>query len=293
MTRRVSPSELRNLLRQAEAKQKRAIDEYNRLARKHNSEARRAIENYNREARAYNAKVRANRQRINHELARLKQQPPRPRLVVFRTSVQALHQAFIRVEARANLTPLTSEGSRLVELSEQETANSLAVLNALSGDSSASDPEQQDSLRATSITSELSAFAPDLDNRWKGALFALSPSNPDAARHFCTSAREIFTQILDLTAPDSIVMGAFPTCDRTEDGRPTRRSKVRLLLRRKCVSEQDIEDFASQDIENLLELFRVLNDGTHGSAGRFTIEQLASVKRRVEDAIIFLVSIAR
>lgn len=39
-------------------------------------------------------------------------------------------------------------------------------------------------------------------DRWKGALFSLSPTNPDAAQHFCTSAREVLTSMLDIAAPD-------------------------------------------------------------------------------------------
>ena len=279
------------MLRQAEAKTKRAVDKYNQEVRKYNRGRKRAIDDYNREVRAYNTRVRANRQRISRELARLKQHSTTPRLVQFRTSVQTLHQTFVRVENRITEAPATADAERFLELSEQETANSLSVLNALSGQA----PEDHDehSLRATVVTTELSALSADLDARWRGALFALSPENPDAARHFCASAREIFTQVLDLSAPDDEVLSALPACDKTNDGRPTRRAKIKLLLRRKHLLDQDVEDFASQDIENIIQLFRVFNDGTHGSAGRFPIYELSSVKERVEHGILFLTGIAR
>jgi hypothetical protein len=47
------------------------------------------------------------------------------------------------------------------------------------------------------------------------------------------------------------------------------------------------------DLENVIELFRDFNDGTHGSAGRFDLPQLAAIKKRVEDAILFLHRVVR
>ena len=68
------------------------------------------------------------------------------------------------------------------------------------------------------MTSELASFSMDLVSRWTGALFALNPTNPDAARHFCTSAREVLTSILDIAAPDSAVLEASPNCELTPQG---------------------------------------------------------------------------
>ena len=39
---------------------------------------------------------------------------------------------------------------------------------------------------------------------------------------------------------------------------------------------------------NMLSLFRVFNDGTHGHAGRFTITELSALRTRVESAIGFM-----
>ncbi|MBX3059321.1 MAG: hypothetical protein KF770_22860, partial [Anaerolineae bacterium] len=132
----------------------------------------------------------------------------------------------------------------------------------------------------------------ELDDRWRGALFSLNPSNPDAARHFCTSAREIFTRILEISAPDMEVITQMSGCDLTDQGKPTRRSKLRYLLRRKGMTDKVLEDFVEQDLENIVQLFQVFNDGTHGSAGKFDSSKLASIKRRVEDGIMFLSKIA-
>jgi Predicted pPIWI-associating nuclease len=53
-----------------------------------------------------------------------------------------------------------------------------------------------------------------------------------------------------------------------------------------------MEGFVNQDIDNVIELFNVFNQATHGAAGRFGIHQLVSIKKRVEDGILFLAKIA-
>lgn len=58
-------------------------------------------------------------------------------------------------------------------------------------------------------------------------LYALNPQNPDAARHFCTSARECIVKILDVAAPDDVVVQRLPNPQWTDDGKLTRRSKLR------------------------------------------------------------------
>ena len=44
-------------------------------------------------------------------------------------------------------------------------------------------------------------------------------------------------------------------------------------------------------MKNVLQLFREFNDGTHGTAGRFSLDQLSAIKTRVEHAVEFLWSI--
>jgi len=179
--------------------------------------------------------------------------------------------------------------NRFLDLSERETANSLEVLSLLSGlepDSAEASREQD-----ATLLDELRKISDDLDGRWQGAVYALNPRNPDAARHFCTSAREIISQILELRAPDADVISSMPSCDRTDQGKPTRRSKLKFLLTRKGMLEDVLEEFVEQDMENIVQLFRVFNDGTHGSAGTFSFQQLNSIKKRVEDGIMFLAEI--
>lgn len=285
MPRRVTPSQLRSMIRQAEQKQRQAINKFNEGVRKWNRE----VDNYNREARAHNARVRQNRQRLRHELFKLSRQTYQSRFVTYRTSVESLHSAFVRVEAKADAGVL---GPQILDLTESETANSVNVLNSLLDDAQAPSTDP-DALRQTSLDAELSEISSDLDQRWRGALFALDPRNPDAARHFCASSREILARVIESEASDEEVLRALPRCPRTPEGRPTRRARVQFFLHRKGLLDDDLEDFVERDLDNVVTLFNVFNEGTHGSAGTFTLGQLAAIKQRVEDAIRFLHKVLR
>lgn len=293
MARRMSRSQFRSKQRQAEQKQRQAINRYNAAARKFNRETKRAVDDHNRKTRAHNATVRTNRQRLGREFARLNSSSGTTRYVVYRRSVVTLQESFERIEASAEAGTWQA-GSDLFDLSEGETANSVAVLNSLLTDTETDEePDVDESLQSTTITSELAEISPELKDRWHGALFSLNPKNPDAARHFCTSAREILTAILEAEAPDEQVLATNPQADITHDGQVTRRARIRHCLERRDSYDADLEVFVDADIDNVIELFRDFNQGTHGDAGRYTVRQLTVVKKRVEDAILFLHRIVR
>lgn len=288
MARRISVSQLKSKLRQAEQKRRQAINRYNKEVRRHNQNLKNSINKYNREVNAHNNRVRANRQRIKNELNRLSRQSSNnTRYVVYRTSVNELHSSFIRLENHTASQQLSPRYSHFLDLSERETANSLEITNKiLNGENPDSDftektenPELLERLRKISV---------DVRDRWRGAVFSLNPNNPDAARHFCTSAREVITKILELKAPDTDVFALLPNCDKTDRGNATRRSRIKYFLHRQEMTEDTFEEFVENDMENIIQLFRVFNSGTHGSAGTFSFSQLNGIKKRVEDGIFFL-----
>lgn len=291
MVRRYSASQIRSKVRQAQQKQQQVINKYNQEVRRYNQGVKNAVNKHNRAVSAHNARVRANRQRIKSELSRLsRQSTTTTRYVVYRTSVETLHESYANLENYANSQQLDSRYNRVLDLSERETANSLEVTNRILGDENAGDTPT-DGLENAELLDSLRNISHDLDNRWNGAVFALNPKNPDAARHFCTSAREIFTQILEIKAPDADVFAVLPTCEKTERGNPTRRSKIRYFLHRQGMIEDTLEEFVENDMENILQLFRIFNDGTHGSAGTFDFPHLNAIKKRVENGIMFLTEI--
>lgn len=291
MARKISASQIRSKLRRAQRKTQQAIDKYNREVTHYNQQVKRSVDEYNRDVRTYNSRVRADQQRIKHELAKLSgQTTKKTQYVAYRTSVNSLYESYRYLDQQSDTQNFDPRHNRFLDLSEKETANSLEVLNSLSGskpDSGEFSSDSQDSM----LVYQLRNISDDLASRWQGAIYALHPRNPDAARHFCTSAREIISQILELKAPDKDVIGLTPGCDKTDQGKPTRRAKLKFLLSQKGMLEDALEEFVEQDMENIVQLFRIFNDGTHGSTGKFSFQQLNSIKKRVEDGIIFLAEI--
>jgi hypothetical protein len=115
---------------------------------------------------------------------------------------------------------------------------------------------------------------------------------PHPGRKIEASAREVLTSILDIAAPNSMVLQAHAECDVTDQGKPTRRAKIRYLLSRKGIADVSADQFVEADIDNALSLFTMFNKGTHGVAGRFSIPQPSALRNRVEASIGFLNSIS-
>lgn len=292
MAKKINISQLQSKLRQIESNQRQAINKYNQEVRKHNQNIKNAVNKYNSAVRQHNARVRANRQRIINELNRL-QSRTTVRYQVLHTSTVSLNRSYQSLERREQEFENIPFGNQFLDLSEKENANSLAVSNAMESDEPQTNAGNDGDLISTYITGELIEISLDLDSRWKGALFSLSPMNPDASRHFCTSAREIFIQILDHFAPDTDVLTRFPQCEKTDKGQPTRRWKIKHILVNSGIVSEEAVEFVDEDITNVLQLFRVFNDGTHGSVGRFEFSQLRAIKERVESGIVYLTTICK
>ena len=244
---------------------------------------------YNSKVRAHNARVRANRDRLRRELQKLARTASKPQYITIRTSGETVQRSYSTLENWANSGTYNERFNRFLDLSEREVANSVSVMNALEGETP--ENETEDGLSESEIDHILDAISQDVHDRWHGALYSLSPTNPDAARHFCTSARELLTEILNRYARDDDVISALPDCEFTQQGTPTRRAKIRYILHRRGVTDDAVTDFVERDIENVIQLFRVFNDGTHGSSGRFEYSQLLAIRARVEGAVSFLWSI--
>ena len=278
MVRKISTSQLKSQLRRLESKQRTAINNYNR-----------AVRNYNTQVRKVNNELRRNQQKIKSELNKLNSSLRRT--TTYTTSVRTLNVSYQRVTDNYEvLSNVNTKQEQFYNLIEQENVNNLVVANTL--DNPQDNVEIEVSLNDSMIGDKLKVLSPDLNDRWNGALFSLNPKNPDATRHFCTSSREIFTDIFDNYAHDEEVFSMFPNCDKTERGNATRRRKIKYFLRKKGIELEGAEEFIDNDIENILELYHILSDGTHGNAGRYTFIQLKAIKKRVEDGILFLCNIA-
>ena len=290
MLRLSSSSQWRSKLRQLQQKRRQVIQKYNERVRNYNRAVQRAVSEHNRQVREYNARVRAHRQRLANEIRRLQQRRVTTRYVTLRTSIETVQRAHVRLESAADHDSLGPQYNQVLDLSEREAANSAGLMNALLDGAATASSERPEDL-ASPVTPALAAMSPDYASRWGGALFALNPNNPDAARHFCASAREIFAGILAINAPDGEVITVLPDCDRTPQGTPTRRAKIRYFLHKKGLPSDELEDFVEADMNDVVELFGVFNQGTHGPAGKFTMGQLQALRRRVEENLLFLLGL--
>ena len=285
MAKHISQSQLKSKFRQIEQKQKRAVNDWNRKVQKQNREIKKAVNDYNSAVRKYNATVKRNRQIINNELRKINTTKVCTSYVLSSRTMQKHYEDVERVYYDGFC--VTPEQARILDLIEQEQANSLVTENYIDGNKTPEDlPED------ISIGNKLALVSNDLNNRWRGAVFALNPNNPDATRHFCTSTREIFTEFIEIKAPDEAVFEFNPECEKTERGNATRREKIKYMMRNVDMDESVIS-FIEADIKNIIELNRLLSGGTHGPAGKFTYEKLLRIKERVEQGICFLCEISK
>lgn len=285
MARKINISQFKSKMRQIEQKQRRAINDYNRAVKQYNDKVNKAIRDYNSFVRSYNATVRRNRQIISHEIAKLQARTAVTTSYIASTNV--MQQCYANVNRiYAPGVEVTPQQDRILDLIEQEHANGLITANTVENNEL---PEEN--TEDINIGNKLAIVSEDLHNRWKGAVFSLSPLNPDAARHFCTSTREIFTEFIELKAPDKEVFAFNPDCEKTDRGNATRREKIKYMMRNKQMDDS-VSAFVEADITNILELFHVLSNGTHGAAGKYEFSKLVQVKKRVEQGINFLCEIA-
>lgn len=249
-------SSFKSQMRQAQRKIERDMrSEINKATRKFENDM-------NRELRKYNSKVRHNQQVITRELNKLQSNTTTVRST-YTISLGTMHQHYTTIGNIYDDSIVSPRQEQILELVEREQANSLITANAIQNDDFPSENTED-----VEIGNKLLNVSEDLNNRWRGAVFAMSPQNPDAARHFCTSAREIFTEFIELKAPDTQVFAYNPNCEKTDRGNATRREKIKYMMRNTDIHSSVI-DFAEADITNILELFHVLSNGTHGAAGRY------------------------
>lgn len=272
---------------QVKSKIRHIQNKYNQGMRKIERQINHKINDYNRAVKRYNSNLRKNQSKIKSELMKFQRNSTiRVSSSTYKISVINVNQSYDRLSQKYDFEDNSNRYRNFLEKIEEENANNLEVANVILNNDEINNEGY--SLEENIVSNKLLNISEDLDNRWKGAIFSLNPKNPDATRHFCTSTREIFIQIIDTKAKDNDVIHAFPDCEKTNNGTVSRRSKIKYLLHKKGVNDIDIENFVHTDIDNILSLLYELNGGTHGQAGKYSINQLKSIKKRVENGLNFL-----
>ena len=281
MVKRMNISQLNSKMRQIQNKTNQQLKRIQRdTERQIKRETTKMINDYKKN-------IRKNYQKLQKELNRFNNS--QHMTTKYTISVRNLNSSYEKVNATYNQLNSTTKEKEIFNYIEQENVNNLTVANMLISSEAEEDIDTE--LQDNVIGDQLKKLSDDLNNRWLGAIFALNPHNPDATRHFCTSTREIFTEIFDKYAKDKEVFSIFPDCDKTDRGNATRKSKIKYFLYKKGIDIKNADEFIDNDIDNILELYHILSNGTHGEAGRYSIIQLKAIKKRVEDVINFLCSI--
>ncbi len=129
----------------------------------------------------------------------------------------------------------------------------------------------------------------DLIPLLEGARDAVIRHGPDHVRHVATSLREAVTHVLHRLAPDD---GISQWSKRKEDyanGKPTRRARLRFIYR--GFDSEAFSEFVVKDVDAVLTLFDVFQQGTHGIDVSIAQRQLNCLVTRVESLVQFLISL--
>lgn len=301
MARKVSIAEYNRLVRQQNQKikrhnqkvvqdRKRQIDAYNREVRRVNQANKNAASKYNQEVRKFNSEQKRKKQKFESAIRQL-QSTSRTTQIIYGTTELYDSTTKLKASYDYNTSKILSPSStttKFQDWSEQEVTNSTELLNSLNGYYSTD--ISSDFLKMSDIELSLTSLSSDLGNRWKGALFSLNHNNPDASRHFCSSIREILTEVINIKAPDDDVIKVLPDC-QLYNNRPNRRSKIKYILNSGTFIVESMTRFVDDDVKDVIKLFEKLNSGTHGKAGNLNVQQLIQLKKRVEDTLRFIIKI--
>ena len=133
---------------------------------------------------------------------------------------------------------------------------------------------------ADEFESRLGTLHQDLVSVYRGGIEALKNGGTDWQRHVMVSFRELSTHALHLLAPDDKILPKAKAAD-LHDGRPTRTRRARLNFIFAEVAGPAIADFFDQDMKAALELFELLNTGTHRLEQNATPDQVHYLRSRV------------
>jgi Predicted pPIWI-associating nuclease len=138
----------------------------------------------------------------------------------------------------------------------------------------------------------LSNLDPDLLSLLGGARGALTSSNPDRVRHFSSSLRELFTQVLHRLAPDKAVQSWTLNPDHYDDkGRPTRRARLLYICR--DINHGEFSAFLEAEILAILKFLNLFQGGTHKVRSDLSEPQLRAMYNWMEGHLEVLLRIWR
>ena len=257
------------------------MNKIQRETKKAERQLKQGINNYNRAVRQYKSNVRSNQNKIQRELNRMKFTYTVN--TNYYVSTKLIHDVYIKINDSYDNGYVDEN---IFNAIENEDANNLELSNVVLNNDEVENFDIE--IDKSNISAKLVKISSDLDDRWKGALFSLNPNNPEAARHFCTSTREILKVLIDDGIKDKDVVDSNPKCEKTNYGTPTRKEKIKYAMNKKGINNELIIEFTDNNIENIVSLINELSNGTHGHSNKYSLNQLKSFKKRFENSINFV-----
>ncbi len=134
----------------------------------------------------------------------------------------------------------------------------------------------------------LRVLDPEFLKMLKGAERALDSNNPDRARHFGTSLRELFNHVLRQLAPAPKVEDWTNDENHYHNGRPTRRARI-LYISRKTKSNS-FKDYLHSDVKSVLEFTSLFHGITHKKISGYSKQQLRGMLTKMRGTLHLLIS---
>lgn len=141
-------------------------------------------------------------------------------------------------------------------------------------------------LAEESLPTLLASLNPDLIPPYRGALDAVRGDSLDQVRHFSISVRELLSYVLRELSPDEAVRVWTSDPKDYHNGRPTRGARLRYIFRH--VATGEFQSFVEADIRQALDLFDLLQKGTHRLQAPIDPGQTRFLLRRVECLLLIL-----
>ncbi len=133
---------------------------------------------------------------------------------------------------------------------------------------------------ADHLSSLIANLDPDLLQLLHGARAAVDARHPDYVRHFATSLRELFTQVLHRLSPDEQVRKWTNDPKHYDDKhRPTRRCRLLYITR---TADDVFGGFLNANVDAMTPFIDLFQKGTHGVRPEFTDDQVDAMVRRME-----------
>lgn len=145
-------------------------------------------------------------------------------------------------------------------------------------------------IREKGLEGLLFELDPGLPKMLEGMREAYDAKGADWVRHFSVSARELFTHVMHILAPDKQLKEWSTSTSDYHNGKPTRQARLRYICRHVNVGE--FTAFTEADCKAIQQFIDLFQNGTHAVSIKLSSSQLRAMKTRIETSIYYLIEVS-